>query len=100
MRRRLDGELSGRQPSAWATRAERGNALIIRCSVRLALALGRPLGLFLLHAVSLYFLAVSPADRAGSRLFLRKVLGREPRLSDLFRHFHSFATPILDRAYL
>jgi predicted LPLAT superfamily acyltransferase len=100
MRRRLDGDLSGRQHAPWATRAERGHALVIRCSVWLALALGRPTAWFLLHAVSLYFLAVSATDRAASRLYLRKVLGREPGLADVFRHFHSFATTILDRAYL
>lgn len=99
MRRRLDGEVSeSRQP--WATRAERGHALVIRCSVWLALALGRPASWLLLHLVSLYFLAVSAADRAASRLYLRKVLNREPTTADLFRHFHSFATTILDRAYL
>jgi predicted LPLAT superfamily acyltransferase len=100
MRRRLDGDLSGRQPPAWATRPERGHTFVIRCSVWLALTLGRPVSWLLLHAVSLYFLAVSGADRAASRLYLRKVLGREPGLADIFRHFHSFATTILDRAYL
>ena len=100
MRRSLDGDLSGRQRQAWANRAERGHTFVIRCSVRLALALGRPAAWLLLHAVSLYFLAVSAADRAGSRLYLRKVLGREPGLADIFRHFHSFATTILDRVYL
>jgi len=99
MRRRLDGDVSERR-QPWATRAERGHAFVIRCSVWLALALGRPAAWLLLHAVSLYFLAVSAADRAGSRLYLRKVLGREPGLADIFRHFHSFATTILDRAYL
>ncbi len=100
MRRRLDGDLSGRQRQAWATRAERGHAFVIRCSVRLALALGRPVAWLLLHSVSLYFLVVSGADRAASRQYLRKALGREPGLADTFRHFHSFATTILDRAYL
>jgi predicted LPLAT superfamily acyltransferase len=68
--------------------------------VRLALALGRPAAWRLLHAVTLYFLAVSAADRAASRQYLRRALGREPRLADLFRHFHAFATTILDRVYL
>jgi predicted LPLAT superfamily acyltransferase len=100
MRRRTDGDLSSRQRAAWATRAERSHAFIIRCGVKLALALGRPAAWFVLHAVSLYYLAVSAADRVASRQYLRKVLGREPGFADTFRHFHSFATTILDRVYL
>ena len=100
MRRRLDGDLTGRPPPTWATRAERGYVFVIRCGVRFALALGRPVAWLLLHAVTLYFLAVSAGDRAASRQYLRKVLGREPGLADLFRHFHSFATTLLDRVYL
>ncbi len=99
MRRRLDGDVSERR-QPWATRAERGHAFVIRCGVLLALAVRRPAAWILLHAVSLYFLAVSAADRAASRQYLSKVLGREPTLADLFRHFHSFATTILDRVYL
>ncbi len=100
MRRRLDDDLSGRQRPAWATRPELSHAFAIRSGVRLALALGRPAAWLLLHVASLYYLATSAADRAASRQYLRKVLGREPGLTDLFRHFHSFATTILDRVYL
>ena len=100
MRRRPDGDLNGRRRPEWAVRPERSHVFVIRLGVRLALALGRPAASLLLHAVSLYFLAVSPGDRAASRLYLRRALGREPGLADLFRHFHSFATTILDRVYL
>jgi predicted LPLAT superfamily acyltransferase len=100
MRRRFDGDLSGRQRPAWATRPERGHAFALRCGVRLALAVGRPVAWWLLHGVSLYFLLASAADRAASRQYLRRALDREPGWSDLFRHFHSFATTILDRVYL
>ena len=100
MRRRVGAVLSAPQPQGWAARPERGHAFVMRCGVRIALALGRPLAWWLLHAVSLYFLAVSASDRAASRLYLRKVLGREPGLGDVFRHFHGFATTILDRVYL
>lgn len=92
--------MSGQSLSSWATRPERGNAAVIRGSVRLALALGRSASWLLLHAVSLYFMAVSAADRAASRQYLRRALGREPGLVDVFRHFHAFATTILDRVFL
>jgi predicted LPLAT superfamily acyltransferase len=68
--------------------------------VRLALAAGRPLARLLLWPVTLFFLAVSPAARAVSRQYLRRVLDREPGIADLFRHFHAFASTMLDRVYL
>jgi predicted LPLAT superfamily acyltransferase len=92
--------VSGRPRPGWATRPERGNAAVIRGAVRVALALGRPAAWLLLHAVSLYFMAASSADRAASRRYLRRALGREPGVADMFRHFHAFATTILDRIYL
>jgi predicted LPLAT superfamily acyltransferase len=100
MQRRVDGGLSAPQHSDWAIRPERGHAFFMRCGVRIALALGRPAAWVLLHAVSLYYLAATANDRAASRLYLRKALGREPGLADLFRHYHSFASTILDRVYL
>lgn len=100
MRRHADGGIGGRLRPDWAARPERGSAIAIRCGVRLALALGRPPALLLLRAVSFFFLAISPRDRAASRQFLRKALGREPGIGDVFRHFHAFATTILDRVYL
>jgi predicted LPLAT superfamily acyltransferase len=100
MRLRPGGGVSGDPRTGWATRPERGSAAIFRGSVRLALVLGRPTAWLLLHAVTLFFLVVSPSDRAASRQYLRRALGRDPGLLDLFRHFHAFATTILDRVYL
>jgi len=71
-----------------------------RAAVWLALALGRPVAHLLMPVVSLYFLAASASDRAASRAFLRRVLGREPGIADIFRHFHTFAVTVLDRVYL
>jgi len=87
-------------PPAWADRPERGGALSVRVAVWLALGLGRSAAKLLLPAASLYFLAVSASDRAASRAFLRRVLGREPALIEVFRHFHTFAITVLDRIYL
>ena len=85
---------------AWAARFERGNERIKRWGVRFALAIGRPAARLLLMPVTLYFLAISPNDRAVSRQYLRRVLGREPTLIDCYRHFHAFACTMLDRVYL
>jgi len=73
---------------------------MLRAAVWLALALGRPVARLLLPAVSLCFLAASASDRAASREYLRRILGREPGLGDVFRHFHTFALTVLDRVYL
>jgi len=92
--------VSGPPEPSWAARPERGSTWAIRSATRLALALGRPVAGGLLHLLSVYFLAASAAERAASRQFLRKALGREPGLADLYRQFHAFATTILDRVYL
>lgn len=84
----------------WAVRRERGSALGVRIGIWLALAFGRSLARLVLPAVSFYFLVASASDRAASRMFLRRVLGREPALSEVFRHFHTFALTVLDRVYL
>ncbi len=65
----------------------------------IALHIGRPVGRALLYPITLYFLATATAARRGSRLFLRRALGREPGWRELFRHIHCFAATILDRVY-
>lgn len=93
-------ELTGHSLPSWATRPERGHAAAIRFGVWLALTLGRPAARVWLHALTLYFLATSPAERAASRHYLRRALGREPGPIDVYRHFHTFAATLLDRIYL
>ena len=85
---------------AWLAQSERSQTFVIRAYAWIALALGRRLARLILHPISLYFLAFSLQARAASRKYLRKVLGREPRLSEVYRHYHTFAATILDRVYL
>jgi predicted LPLAT superfamily acyltransferase len=99
MQRRADGLTDPSRPE-WTSRPERGQQWAIRLGVRVALAIGRRAARMLLFPICLYFLWFSSSDRAASRRFLRKALGREPRLADLFRHFHAFGATILDRVYL
>jgi predicted LPLAT superfamily acyltransferase len=85
----------------WTRRPERGSATMVRLGVLLALRLGRrATRALLLVPIALYFFVLSPRERDASRNFLRRALGREPRRADLFRHFVTFATTILDRIYL
>jgi len=99
MQRRTEG-LTGTLRPEWASRPERTRRWLMRLAVRLAFLCGRPVSRLMLVPISLWFLLFSPSDRAASRRYLRKALGREARLADVWRHFHAFAAVILDRMYL
>ncbi|MGA7181465.1 MAG: acyl-CoA synthetase [Thiobacillaceae bacterium] len=73
---------------------------MLRLMTWISLRLGRAPARVVLAGISLYFLIFAPAAKAASRAYLRRALGREPRLTDLFRHFHSFASTIHDRVFL
>jgi predicted LPLAT superfamily acyltransferase len=85
--------------SAWLEQRERSSILGMRLLVWAALVLGRPAGRALLHPVCLYYLIFSPGARRASRRYLARALGRAPQLSDLFRHYYTFATVALDRMF-
>lgn len=84
----------------WAKRPERGSLALLRVMTWLSLVLGRRLARVVLFGTSLYFLLFAAAARQASRAYLRRVLGRPPRLAERFRHFHRFATCVHDRVYL
>ena len=84
----------------WLAQPERSQGFIIRAMVWLALTAGRRWARLLLHPISAYFLMFSVEARQSSRDYLRRVLGREPRLADVYRHYHTFSATILDRVYL
>ena len=92
-RREADGEV-------WATRGERGAIATIRLIVWIALHLGRPATRVLLYPICLYFQAFSKSSRRASRDYLRRVLGRQPKFGERFRHYHYFAACVLDHVYL
>lgn len=85
--------------SGWLEQKERGSLLLTRFMVWLTLSVGRPVARLLLGPIALYFLLVGAGPRAASRAYLRRVLGREPGWRDLYRHFHTFASTILDRVH-
>jgi predicted LPLAT superfamily acyltransferase len=86
--------------SQWAATRERGSDLLLRNGVRLALHLGRPLTLRLLHLVAAYYFLFAPSAAVAARNYLRRVLGRPPRARDRYRQIYYFAVTILDRIYL
>jgi predicted LPLAT superfamily acyltransferase len=84
----------------WLDQPERGTVIGIRLIVGLALLLGRRVARVLLVPVCVYFLLFSVKARAASRKYLNRVLGHDARLTDLYRHYFTFATVALDRFFL
>ena len=84
----------------WLNQPERGNRLLIECMAWIALRLGRPFARALLYPICAYFVAFPRKSSKGIVLFLQRILDRPVTIRDLFRHYHSFASTVLDRVYL
>jgi predicted LPLAT superfamily acyltransferase len=84
----------------WVNQPERGSLRAIKLGVWIALRLGRPAARLFLYPICLYFVASSPAATRNSRAYLARVLNRKPHLTDIFRHFLTFAACALDRVFL
>lgn len=84
----------------WTARRERGSRFAVFLIVSIARVLGRRVARLILHPVVIYFLLTAPKARAASMDYLRRVLGREPRWRDRYRHIHYFASATLDRVYM
>lgn len=82
---------------AWLEQRERGNLAALRAMTWIARSLGYGAARPLLAPICLYFLALAPRARAASRKFLGLALGRRATLADVYRHFHTFASTLLDR---
>ncbi len=83
----------------WLDYRERGSRSATQFMKWLALRCGRRVARLLLVPICGYFLAFSPRARSTSRQYLALALGRPPRLADLWRHYFTFATTVLDRVY-
>jgi predicted LPLAT superfamily acyltransferase len=84
----------------WVAERERGSPTLLRMMMFIALHLGRPLSRRILYAIAAYFFAFAPSARRHARVYLQRVLGREPTAGDRFRQVFAFASTILDRLYL
>jgi predicted LPLAT superfamily acyltransferase len=88
------------EPAAnWAAAPERSNRLALRVMAWIAVRLGRRVARLVLHPITLYFVLFAPTARRHSARYLARVLGRRPTLADHYRHFHAFASTVLDRIY-
>jgi predicted LPLAT superfamily acyltransferase len=84
----------------WTIRRERGSLPAIKLGVWIALRLGRRLARVFLYPVCVYFLLSSAAASSSSRQYLARALNRRPRFADIFRHYLTFASCVLDRVFL
>lgn len=84
----------------WTARSERGALPLIKFGVWIALRLGRPLARLFLYPICLYFLVTTPKAARNSRQYLARALGRRPGFADVFRHYLTFASCVLDRVFL
>jgi predicted LPLAT superfamily acyltransferase len=100
MPRAVDSHVDHPQAPEWVDRPERSNTLALRFMAWVAMALGRPVARLLLYPICLYFLVFSNRARSASSQYLSRVLGREAGLADSFRHYHTFASILLDRVFL
>jgi predicted LPLAT superfamily acyltransferase len=83
----------------WTEKKERGSVFLLRFIVWVARTLGRPVTRVLLYPITLYFLLVAGDSRRASVAYLSRVLPDKPRWRDIFRHFHSFSSVVLDRLF-
>ncbi len=84
----------------WQARPEAGGRIGKWLLRTLAFRVGRRFALLITYPVALYFMVRRAPERAASRLYLGRVLGRRPRLRDVYRHFLYFSIVTLDRLYL
>ncbi|HYM02249.1 MAG TPA: hypothetical protein VET85_04825 [Stellaceae bacterium] len=91
---------TGNPGQEWATQSERGALPLIKLIVWIALSLGRPIARLFLYPICAYYVVSASAPREASRFYLSRVLARRPGISDIFRHFHCFASCVLDRVFL
>src|SRR3954471_13768017 len=84
----------------WSTRPEGGGYLAIWLIMKIGLLCGRGAARLLLYPITLYFFARRRYERHVSYAFLARAFGREASAWQVMRHFHRFASTILDRVFL
>lgn len=89
----------GESKTRWESVRERSTPFMLRLLFACALKLGRAGLRPLVYVIAAYFVVTSRAARRASREFLRRALGREPALADIWRQFLAFTTCSTDRIF-
>ena len=53
----------------------------------------------ILYGIALYFFLSAPVERRVSAAYLRRIFGRQPSAFQVYRHFFTFSTTIMDRLF-
>lgn len=84
----------------WAVQGERSNPLALWSITWIARHLGRGAARLLLYPIVAYFLIALRRVTQHSKRYLERVLARPVGTREVARHFHYFASTILDRVFL
>ena len=84
----------------WASQGERGSVFAMKLISWIAFTFGRNVSRLLLYPICLYFMLLVQRSTRASRQYLARALGRPPTWHDVFRHYHTFASVLLDRAFV
>lgn len=85
---------------AWIKRPEKGNLSAIRLMAWASFFFGRNLTRPVIYLIALFYLVFAASARKASKQYLRLALGRNPTLSDQYKHFLYFSTVTHDRLYM
>ena len=83
----------------WRERTERGGRRITKFYIWLCLAVGRRLARPILYGIALYFFLTAPLERSASADYLSRIPGQRTGLLQIYRHFFTFSTVIMDRLF-
>jgi len=84
----------------WQARPEAGGRFAHWWLRKLAFVAGRTIARVVTYPVALYFMLRRAPERAASRAYLARLLGRQPGILAVYRHFLCFSQVTLDRLYL
>lgn len=83
----------------WKQNRERSLGWVLKLALWGALNLGRRFLRMVLYPICLYFMFFAPISKKHAKKYLEKVLGKPVTWRTHFKHFHTFASIILDRVY-
>jgi predicted LPLAT superfamily acyltransferase len=86
-------------PTAWLQQRERSSRSWLRFMRAVAMFGGRRVTRLLLHPIVWVYILDRRARQHSAR-YLARALGRPAAWGDVYRHLHTFAATVLDRAYL
>ncbi len=82
---------------SWLEQDERSNLAALRLITWITRSLGHWAGRALLIPICAYFMIFAPRPRRASRAYLERILSGPVGTAQVFRHFHVFASTLLDR---